>query len=368
MNHAMKTCRMTVFLPARRRSYVIRWKDPRTGQKHEKSAKTTSRRDAYAAAADLAEQILAGMDGSDLFWEDFCTMYEDQIEAQRHGRGREPWEATKRKIKDLAPIRRLSEVCPAWIAKLQRALRKKKLSENTVGSHSARLKIVLRWAHQQGYLAAVPPIPVPVVDVPRSRSMTLEEFERVLEKVKVHRPQDWEAWDRLLRGQWACGFRISEMLAMSWDASAAVYLDYSGPYPLVRMAATGNKSRKLRVRPLTPEFWAIASETPEKNRSGLVFPILNCDGELMSRKRVVKLISKFGDKANVVTNPETGKKATSHDMRRSFIGGLDGKLTLAEIQKWTGHADIRTILSYYHTRDAEDLAKKLWADQPSPRQ
>lgn len=43
-----------------------------------------------------------------------------------------------------------------------------------------------------------------------------------------------------------------------------------------------------------------------------------------------------------------------------FIGDLCDRLGVADAQKWTGHGDIRTILSYYHTRSAEQLAAKVW--------
>jgi integrase len=364
---AMRRIRMTVFKPARRPFYSMRWVDPITGRKREETTRCKSRRSALDVAAEKAAEVLS-TGPRDLWWDDFCELYESQKESRRTGRAKEPWITTKHWIKRFKPPRMLSEITSSWVSSWQDRLRnpgklekRKALSENTVASYSARLRGALRWAKSQGYIDQVPAIAVNVTEAPRSRAITGEEFERILAIVPKVRPADWKQWDRFLRGQWQCGFRISELIRLSWEESAPIHVESGGHFPYVVLAAGSNKKRKQRLRAVTPEFWEVCCETPERCRRGLVFPILRSDGRQLSAKRICKIIGKFGRKAGVITNTETGKTATSHDTRRGFACQMDGRgLTLSELQRWMDHADIRTTLTYYRTVEAEQLAAKIW--------
>jgi integrase len=81
----------------------------------------------------------------------------------------------------------------------------------------------------------------------------------------------------------------------------------------------------------------------------------------MSVKRIVRLVSAIGREAGIETNPDTGKGVTSHDIgRRAFLPRIEGALTVPEAHKAMGHADLQTTLDYYDTRDALDIAEKLF--------
>ncbi|MFZ5831400.1 MAG: tyrosine-type recombinase/integrase, partial [Planctomycetota bacterium] len=215
----------------------------------------------------------------------------------------------------------------------------------------------LRWAVELELLERAPVVKVTIEDRPRSRAMTLEEFERMLrvaEQIEGEGPQ----LHRLLRGLWHSGLRIGEIAALSWNADASIRLEDSGKYPVVSMDAAANKSRRNRVRPILPEFWAICCESPI--RKGLVFPVFDASGQRLGSGRLSELIARVGKAACVITNWQRGKSASAHDIRRAFAVRMDGRLTLAELQKWMGHSDVSTTLTYYHTADAEALASKLW--------
>jgi integrase len=368
---AMRVCRMTVFKPNRRRHYLMRWLDKETGGWRERTTGTVYQREAIQVAGELARKIVDGIAIDNPLWTDFCDSYETHVESRRTGRATEPWITTRRWINDRAAETKIpkplyvADVTSVWVLRWQTRLRELGLSENTVASYSARLKIALRWAAEHGMIEKAPRIAVEPIAAPRSRAITLEEFERIQVALKTLRPDDWRQWDRLLRGQWHCGFRISEIVRLSWDDSDPIHIDNRGKFPFVVMAARANKKRKPRLRAITPEFWDVCCETPEHDRRGRVFPILNslgplC-GQLMSQGRIERQISCFGARAGVVTNTETGKTATSHDTRRGFAVQMDGRgLTLAELQRWMDHADIRTTLTYYRTAEADELAAKLW--------
>ena len=97
---------------------------------------------------------------------------------------------------------------------------------------------------------------------------------------------------------------------------------------------------------------------------GLVFPIPTGTGGNMSSKRIIRYISAIGAKAGVVTNPERGKTATSHDIgRRGFLPKIDSKLTMPEAHKAMGHAKFQTTVDYYDTRTMASITAKLWGDR-----
>jgi hypothetical protein len=97
----------------------------------------------------------------------------------------------------------------------------------------------------------------------RSRAVTLEEFERMLDKVPVglvdtgkarrykteppkrtvkHKPTDRNpqqvaGWRRYLRGLWLSGLRLEESLALSWDEGETG--PYNNPYNIDPKNANG---------------------------------------------------------------------------------------------------------------------------------
>jgi integrase len=360
VSDAMRRIRMSVFKPARSPFYKAKWIVPATGFWTERSTKKRNRRDAYSVASEWAEEIIGGRRLDAMSWGEFCDLYKELVNDRREGRAGEPWRSTKAKITEYGEPRFLNDVTTLWVTKWQEWMRSKELATNTIASHSARLKAALNWAVRQELIPKAPQIRVQVEDAPRSRAITLEEFERILEAVPKIRNQDAAAWNRLLRGQWHCGFRISEVVRLSWDLDAPIHIDDSGRYPVVCLAAKANKARKWRIRPISPEFWAVCSETPKTERHGYVFPLKGRRGQ-MSIKAVIRTISEFGEKAGVITNPETKKLATSHDTRRGFAVQMDTRgLTLAELQKWMDHSSIKTTLTYYRTAEANDLAEKVW--------
>lgn len=357
---------MTVFRPSRRKFFVARWTDPETGKRQQRSLDTSSRRAAFDAAAGLADKILAGVSIEDYDWIDFCALYEKGHLVGKSSGHQENWRAVKWSVEQFG-IRSLAAINATWIQRWQNSLRDRGLSQNTIASYSTRLRAALHWAARRDMLLRVPYIEVRFEEHAASRAVTDAEFKEILAAIKSVRKKDWFYWRRLLRGLAQSNLRIGELADLSWDETAPIHIDRRGPYPLIRMAPGANKKRKTRIQAITPEFWEVCCETPEEKRSGPVFPIPNGRGGNFSRDRIVRNIGKIGEKAGIVTNAEKGKHATSHDIgRRAFVRKVDGKLTPMEVHKWMGHASFDTTVTFYDTRDAEDLAAKLWASRRGP--
>jgi len=271
------------------------------------------------------------------------------------------WRTTKWYVENLAPLASLHHATPMWVAKFQEALRRKPLAKNSVATYSARLRAALQWAERQRLLDWAPFVPVEFIEAPRSRAITGEELDRMLAAAAELRPRSAVRWQRFLRGQWEGGLRVGEMLALSWNAEAPVRIVTTGKRPLLYFGKQKNKKRQWGA--ITREFWDLCCQTPKAERTGPVFPLPSKSGQMTS-KRAIRTIAEFGQRARIITNTETGKHATSHDLRRALPIRLQeqGRLNLAEIQKVMRHSKLETTLTYYDTRTAEEISAKLWEE------
>ncbi len=355
-------CKMTVFRPRRRKNYIARWTNPEDGTRDEQTLGTHIRRDAYQVAADMAERIVNGVSLGNPAWLTFCKLYEEghmQLRAKSHQRN---WAATKFSVEDFMGSPKLEAIIAPRIVKWQVHLRGKGLSVNSVARHSTYLRAALNWAMRYDYLTRVPYIAVTREEVPRSRGISQEEFERILMATPRERPEDAVYWERLLRGLWRVNLRISELVGLSWDQDAPIRIEQVSGFPMIRLAPKAHKSRKARLQVMLPQFWAVCAETPEDDRHGPVLPLPNGRGGNMTPSRAIRVIGDIGRRAGVITNVDAKKTATSHDIgKRTFVRQIDDKLTPAEVHKTMGHAKFDTTMQFYDTRDAVDIATKLWA-------
>jgi len=219
---------------------------------------------------------------------------------------------------------------------------------------------------------------------PRSRAITTEEYERILTKVKQVRPHDHAAWERFLSGLWESGFRLGELMRLSWDADAPITFDHAGQYPKIRFGHRSHKSKKARCLPITRRFWELCCQTPVAERSGPVFLIPNRHGDQLSIKRVARIIGKMGRQAGVVVDRrhrlvrerieidgrktdqfrlverDVVKYASAHDFRRGFLTRMERLLSRGELHKWSGHSKLSTVMNYYYHVDLDELSAKVW--------
>ncbi|KKL63161.1 hypothetical protein LCGC14_2177880, partial [marine sediment metagenome] len=321
----------------------------------------TTKRAADRFAADLAVEESEGRTG-ELRWADFCEAYESSRRRWSE-KSRESWGIVKKWLGRLGCPATLQGFDSGFCARWQAKLTAKGLSEASVATYGARLKASLNWASEQEMIDRAPRIHVKAYEEPRSREVRLEEFERMLLLLPKVRPRDHPIWDRLLRGFWYSDFRLNELRRLSWNSLAPLWLHVPGDYPMVRIARRGQKSRKSQLQPIVPEFWAVCCETPEDLRRGRVFELPNGKGGQLAYRTVQGVIAKIGKRAGIITNSETGKFATVHDLRRGFGTRMAQYLTLPELAKWMRHKHPKTTTTFYHQADAEQLASKVWAQQ-----
>jgi integrase len=82
----------------------------------------------------------------------------------------------------------------------------------------------------------------------------------------------------------------------------------------------------------------------------------------MTPKRVGRIVSAIGERANVVVNKQDGKFASAHDLRRAFGTRWAAKVMPAMLKELMRHSSIETTLRYYVEFDADTLVRKLRTD------
>jgi len=356
-----------------RKHLVLRWRDPITRKWRERSSECGRQRDAERAAARLALDIEDGLiDQDEMDWIVFRKRYEEEhlpsLKPKSLGSWRTAANGLQRFIQPTAPIQSITADC---LSRWQAELRAKGLAEASIRTYLGTIHAALGWAHDVGILDEVPKIRMPArakgkSKMARARPITVEEFERILMTVPKIRRRDPDRWTYFLRGLWHSGFRVEELLTLSWNAGELLSIDTYEGMPYVRILSEGEKAHTDRIQPITPEFWALCCETPEKRRHGPVFKMPGRHGNQMGVKTVGRMISRIGERAGVITDPSTKKYASSHDIgRRAFTTRMGATLSLPELAAWMRHKTADTTLNYYYEPQAQQLASKVW---PAPQE
>ena len=274
---------------------------------------------------------------------------------------------------------RLTKLTAQVLSRFQAEARKEGMKPTTLARHLRHIKACLRWGERQGLMVKAPAIEMPKLpkgqSLAKHRPVLGEEFDRLLMAVPKVRSKDSAAWCRLLLGLWLSGLRLSEAVALDWNDGPFV-LDTTGTHPAFRIEAEGQKSRRSEVVPVTPDFaeWILA-ETPEAERVGKVFPLVDSkSGKPYAVLTVGPVVSAIGRKAGVVVGQseklvtEGGKRvrkpvklfAGAHDLRRAFCTRWAMRVKTPVLQQLARHANIATTMGYYVSLTADEIGADLW--------
>jgi len=342
------------------RSLHLRWTDPISGRRRARSAKTNDWGEAERAAGELEKQLRAGADvsPSKITWAEFLRRFDDEKLSAMCKETRNAYRVALGHVTRLLDPDRLAKLTTQAVTTLVGKLRKEGQGAANIARTLRHVKGAANWAHRQGYLQVVPRFDMPKGGGRmKGRPISGEEYERLLAKVPAVRPDDAADWERLLTALWLSGLRLGEALRLSWD-DGPFQLDLSGKHPAFRIQPEGQKSHKAEICPCTPDFaaWVLAA-TPEAERSGRVFPL-----RVSNLRQVSRAVSDIGKKAGVLVDPETGKTASAHDLRRSFGTRWAKRVMPAVLKRLMRHANIATTMGFYVGIDADEIASGLWAN------
>ena len=206
-------------------------------------------------------------------------------------------------------------------------------SAHTVRTNMATLLAALNWAEFMGWLPAVPrvrKVKVSKLRHMKGRPITTEEFERMLAVTKAEVGEAAEtSYKYLLKGLWESALRLDELLHVSWDDPAAIMPAWNrGAHPVLVIPADLQKNDTEEAIPLLPGFESLLNETRGRDRHGWAFNPESLKGkksrrateERLSAEWVGKVISRIGERANVVVQPAKGDKpakyASAHELCR----------------------------------------------------
>ena len=362
--------------------------DPISGKKKAKSAGTTDWREAERLAGELQRELAAGRYAppSKTTWQQFRERYEAEHLASLKPKTIHSAKCVLNQIEEHLAPDRLAKLNASALSTLQSKLRATKIKETTIASVLRHVRAALGWAASVGMIPEVPKMVMPKRAKGRKMkggALVGEQFERMLvqiEKVifpaskrtdkrrpkgiltaeqQEGRRQTVEAWKRYLTGLWLSGLRLSESIALSWDYDAPFALDLSGRHPRFRIQGEAQKSGKDELLPLTPDAAEFFLTTPQAERVGPVFRLMNRLGRPYAVAEVGALIAEMGEKAGVVVAP--GKTASAHDLRRSFGTRWAKRVAPAILQKLMRHSAIQTTMGYYVDLDVDEMADELWA-------
>lgn len=372
-----------------RGKFVLRWRDPQKSSWRERStnleAIERNRGKAHQLLAQLQQELsgqappsltisptrsaiidagtgqTSSMDGE---WEDYEAYFIKNHLAALSDGYRSVLLAVVRKFHSFANPRYLQDITPQMVRRWITNLQETEKATATIHSYWGCLSAFLRIAVDDGIIKTIPKIRLPKIDrqsMSKGRSITGEEFERMLAAAETAAPKQAQHWKFVLQGLWTAGLRIGEAYRLTWDDSDfCVELDRE--YPCFLIKSAGQKSRRQQTLPLPPEFAKILREVPGKLRKGRVFRFLSERGNPIGQAQAERVIAKFGREAKIKVSKS--KTATAHDLRRSFGSRWALKVMPQVLQQLMRHADIQTTMRFYVDLKANDLGKVLYeADQ-----
>jgi integrase len=352
--------RVSVYRPKSTKGYIIRYQDPDAGRCW-KRTRFTRKSDADQQAEQLIRTVDSGQ--AEIGWDEFCDLYSSQHLANKSADHIELWGTTRRWLATYfrPQPKLLTDVCDAKrILRWQNRLRKaRRLSDTSVARYSAYLRAALNWAYRLELISRVPSV---AVGSTRSRggAITLADLDALCSVARRVRPQDYIHIQRFMRGLFWSGLRLEQLRRLSWKRGSALWLDGARDVPLIWISFSGEKSKQDVCRYVLPEFWELACESP--NRQGNVFPVQGRGGAQMAKSTLGRIISTCGREVGLVTDPETGKCATAHDMRKGCAAALHERYgyTTDEVQIFLGHSDIKVTQRHYPPVKAMQLAARAW--------
>ena len=369
--------RVRVKAPRRLTYYQFHIEDTLTGKAYHQSSKIKrserNRALAQRKAAELERSLNAAGGGNPthVTWEQFRDRVEADFFASMAIATKTAYESVLNRLEASYRPRWLRDLTSELVRDYVKNMRRDKISEGTVSKHMRHLFAVLRWAKSESLLAALPDKPITPRNVrglaakAKGRAISPEELEAMIFAIpKVVDGKRVAQFERLLRGYFVTGLRLSEALKARWDSDADVYpLIADDRFP-VWVFSAAQKNRREEHSPITPEGAEFLLATPVEKRQGFIFELEGRSGRL-TETTVSKLITKIGEAAGIQVapiNPRTGKPkyASAHDLRRSFAQGLAYRVRPAVLKLAMRHKSHLTTDKFYVGADAQAAAEAMW--------
>lgn len=375
----------TVFKRSGRKFYEVQWVNPSTGKKETRSTGKTSKRDAERFASDFVDALeKLGNPIGRTAWTVFIESHAAEVQPGMAPKTAALYRTAFTTIGRIASPEYVIDVDARALSKMVADLRKNGRSDATIRCYLAHLRSALKWACGQRMIAAVPSFPAMRKQrgrrMAKGRAVTGEEFDRMLAAVEAeivagkglgkgrgplaaeNLPRAVRSVQRLLRGLYLGGLRLTEALSLRDGGDDGIRVDLSRSRPVLIVVAEDEKGGRDRVLPLTPDFAEYLRTIRPDVPGDRFFRVYGIRREVCDPVNISAIISRIGKRANVKVRSDDGrtKFASAHDLRRSFGTRWAARLDKPrDLQLLMRHSDISTTLAYYVFDDADDLADRI---------
>lgn len=352
-----------------RKNLCLRYTDPVTGQKVEKSAGTAKEREAVKRAGEWETELRNGIAAvhSNLRWDAFREAYQNHVDTTLADGSADKVATMFSVVKLRMNPDKITRITTQWITRFQKRMLDADRSPATVESHCRHLKAALNWAKGQGWIQTVPQFDrlkrAKSAKTMKGRPITGEEFDRLLEAVRSDLKQrQWKSMTALLKGLWLSGLRLGEALSLTWDQWAdGIRVDTSEEFVVLRIPAEDEKGGKDRTYPITPDFTEFLLATPKADRVGFVFNPELHRGVCRRTDTVSGVISELGRSAGIKVDENSQKViyASAHDLRRSFGNRWARHVMPMVLKELMRHSSVATTEKFYVDIKAQETARFL---------
>ena len=346
------------------RPIQLRYTCPDEGREIRISTGTTDDADAAEQKKQLEAKLLLGIDakprkrakgGATMAWEDFRERYTKlHLDTLRV---KSSVDAESRL--DVADSEALHHLQQQLLVGVESRFSRPR-SPVTARNYMLVVTGALNWAEYMGWLPSVPKlkrIKTSKMKHMKGRPLTAVEFAAMVKATEaVVGPVAAPSWRHTLRGLWASGLRLGELLHVHWtDGRYIVPAWPADGLAVLRIPAEMQKNACEEAIPLLPDFETLLLRTPDDQRAGWAFNPLSLDSRAGRKSResrpavgwVSKIISNIGEKAGIVVNDD-GKYASAHDLRRSCADRLvDAGVPEREVSAVMRHASVETTRRHY---------------------
>ncbi len=288
--------------------------------------------------------------------------------------------AVRHAIEGMGGDLHVDAITPQHVVDLRINLREKKglttgrkLSEATQIKTLRMLRAMWNWAKRQGFVSGDNPFTAEKIGTPAAREPRLFSREDVaaMEVVLRGRIDDprqernlslWRRWLLLIRLDLAAGLRKSELLHLRWedvdlDEGLLRVREHHGPLPW-KLKTRGSKRTVAVDADLVVELRA------HKLRCGS--PYVFVTGEKVAElRRRLQRGERIGNPVGNVDKQfkDIQRKAglspvgSLHDLRKTCLTNLAGKLPMHVVKEFAGHTNISTTANHYLTTTPDDARK-----------
>lgn len=219
--------------------------------------------------------------------------------------------------------------------------KKATVSQYTAQKYLAHLRAAFNKALAQGYILENPFRKIKNFKIPESlpKYFTDEEFNKLIEIVKDNDLKD------LILFAINTGLRQMELITLEWNQ-----IDFSSRTLILDNQVNITKSKKVRNVPINKTAFKILLE---RNKEVKVSKIFTYKEAAINQDFISKKFKKLVVKAKINTD------FNFHSLRHTFASRLVQKgVSIYEVSKLLGHADIKTTQIYAHLR-SDDLRRAV---------